>query len=154
MDMYVNRHALRVIRQRSGLGLSELARRAGCSQPHLSNIEHGRRRPSPATLRRLADALQVPLVALLADGPGDGDDGEGGDVDEDGGGATGGAGGGDRRRGGPPSAQRALSRNRSTSTRTRVTRPTATRPRSSSTETVKVTRRPVTFSTVAVARTE
>ena len=37
------------------------------------------------------------------------------------------------------------------STTTRVTRPTATRPRSSLTDTVKVTRRPLTFSTVASA---
>ena len=39
------------------------------------------------------------------------------------------------------------------STTTRVTRPTATRPRSSFTDTVKVTRRPSTFSTVASAVT-
>ena len=143
MDMQVNRHALRAIRERSGLGLSELARRAGCSQPHLSNIEHGRRRPSPATLRRLAEALQVPVVALLAEGG------------EEGGGA---AEAGDDEVAGPvpPGAgpQRALSRKRSTSTITRVTRPTATSPRSSSTETVKITLRPETFSTVAVAVTE
>jgi hypothetical protein len=36
------------------------------SQPHLSNIESGRRHASPAVARRLADALAVPLVALVA----------------------------------------------------------------------------------------
>lgn len=50
-------------------------------------------------------------------------------------------------------AYRALSRKRSMSTTTRVTRPTATKPRSSLTDTVNVMRRPLTFSTVASAAT-
>ncbi len=49
--------------------------------------------------------------------------------------------------------ERVFSRKRSMSTITRLTRPTATRPRSSLTDTVKVTRRPLTFSTVASAVT-
>lgn len=65
--MQVNPHALRVIRERSGLSVSELARTAGLSQPHLSNIETGKRQASPAALRQLADALRVPLLALIAD---------------------------------------------------------------------------------------
>jgi transcriptional regulator with XRE-family HTH domain len=65
--MQINPHALRVIRQRSGLSESELARVAGLSQPHLSNIETGRRKASPAVIRALADALRVPLLSLLAD---------------------------------------------------------------------------------------
>jgi transcriptional regulator with XRE-family HTH domain len=64
--MQVNPHALRVIRERSGLSVSELARIAGLSQPHLSNIETGKRQASPAVLRHLADALQVPLLALIS----------------------------------------------------------------------------------------
>lgn len=63
--MQVNRHALRVIRERSGLTLSQLARASGVSQPHLSNVEAGRRRPSPGLLGRLAHELRVPVVALL-----------------------------------------------------------------------------------------
>ena len=63
--MQVNRHALRVIRERSGLTLSQLARATGVSQPHLSNVEAGRRRPSPGLLGRLAHELRVPIVALL-----------------------------------------------------------------------------------------
>jgi transcriptional regulator with XRE-family HTH domain len=63
--MQVNPHALRVIRERSGLSVTELARIAGMSQPHLSNIETGKRQASPAVLRHLADALQVPLLALI-----------------------------------------------------------------------------------------
>lgn len=63
--MQVNRHALRIIRERSGLTLSQLARASGVSQPHLSNVEAGRRRPSPGLLGRLAHELRVPVVALL-----------------------------------------------------------------------------------------
>jgi len=45
--MLLNRHALRIIRERSGLTVSALAEQAGISQPHLSNLERGRRRASP-----------------------------------------------------------------------------------------------------------
>jgi len=65
--MPVNRHALRVIRERSGLTLSALALLAGVSQPHLSNIERGRRQASPALLLRLAESLKVPVVALITE---------------------------------------------------------------------------------------
>lgn len=65
--MHLNRHALRAIRERSGLSITALAARAGVSQPHLSNLESGRRQASPAVLRRLALALAVPVVALLGD---------------------------------------------------------------------------------------
>lgn len=68
--MEINPYALRVIRERSGLGVSDLARLAGLSQPHLSNMENGKRRTTPPTVRRLAEALQVPMLALLADPPG------------------------------------------------------------------------------------
>jgi transcriptional regulator with XRE-family HTH domain len=64
--MEVNRHALRALRERSGLSLSQLARAAEVSQPHLSNVEAGRRRPSAALTVRLAQELRVPVVALLA----------------------------------------------------------------------------------------
>lgn len=72
----INPHALQVIRERSGLSVSELARRSGVSQPHLSNIETGRRGTSPAVVRALAHALAVPVLALCAElptteGPGD-----------------------------------------------------------------------------------
>jgi transcriptional regulator with XRE-family HTH domain len=63
--MQLNRHALRVVRERSGLSVSALARLAGISQPHLSNIESGSRGASPATVVALAGALGGPLVALI-----------------------------------------------------------------------------------------
>jgi transcriptional regulator with XRE-family HTH domain len=63
----LNGHALRIIRERSGLSVSALASEVGISQPHLSNIERGHRRASPEVSHRLAVALRVPLLALLAD---------------------------------------------------------------------------------------
>lgn len=47
--------------------MSELARLAGLSQPHLSNIEMGKRQASPAVAKRLAEVLRVPLVAILVE---------------------------------------------------------------------------------------
>lgn len=49
------------------MSVSELARQCGTSQPHLSNIETGRRSASPSLLRALATVLKVPVLALLAD---------------------------------------------------------------------------------------
>jgi len=74
--VHLNRHALRAIRERSGLSITALAVRAGVSQPHLSNLESGRRQASPAVVRRLALALAVPVIALIGD-PDDDPDGHG-----------------------------------------------------------------------------
>ncbi|MGE3618915.1 MAG: helix-turn-helix domain-containing protein [Acidimicrobiia bacterium] len=65
--MQVNPSSLRVIRERSGLTVTALARAAGIHQAHLSNIEAGRRNPSPQVGRALAAALKIDLVAILAD---------------------------------------------------------------------------------------
>ena len=67
--MQLNRHALRALRERSGLSVSALAHLAGVSQPHLSNVEVGRRQASDELICRLAGALRVPVVALLGDVP-------------------------------------------------------------------------------------
>jgi len=49
-----------------GLTQSSLARRAGISQPYLSQLERGtRKRISYGPLRRLADALGVTMTALM-----------------------------------------------------------------------------------------
>lgn len=64
--MPINGDALRVIRERSGLSGQALADLAQTSRPHLSHIEAGRKQPSPELARRLAEALKVPLVAILA----------------------------------------------------------------------------------------
>jgi transcriptional regulator with XRE-family HTH domain len=62
---------LRTVRLRRGLSQSELARRAGTSQPVISAYEHHRRDPTIGTLRRLIEAtgerLQVGAALPPAD---------------------------------------------------------------------------------------
>ena len=55
---------LRDRRQQMGLGLNELARRAGVDQAGLARTEHGSKVPSPETLSALAAALGLPLADL------------------------------------------------------------------------------------------
>lgn len=57
--------AVRTMREKAGLSMRELARRAGVSQPFLSQIERGVSAPSMVTIYRLADALDVLPGALL-----------------------------------------------------------------------------------------
>jgi transcriptional regulator with XRE-family HTH domain len=58
---------IRSLREQRGWTQMELARKAGLkSTGHVSLLQSGRRRdPSVSTLRRLAKALGVPVVALL-----------------------------------------------------------------------------------------
>lgn len=63
----VNGDAIRAIRERGGQRQVELASASGIDRAYLSHIEAGRRHPSAAVARRLAEALKVPLVAILAD---------------------------------------------------------------------------------------
>lgn len=65
--MQVNRHAVRALRERTGLTVTALASSAGIKQAHLSNIEAGRRQPSDEVLIALARELKVDLPAILAD---------------------------------------------------------------------------------------
>jgi transcriptional regulator with XRE-family HTH domain len=60
-----NGEAIRALRERSGYSTSGLAAELGIGHSHLSNIEAGRRQPSPALLKEMAGALKVPVVALL-----------------------------------------------------------------------------------------
>ena len=52
-------------RRAAQMSLRELAERAGVSNPYLSQIERGLRRPSAEILRQVARALQVPAEALF-----------------------------------------------------------------------------------------
>lgn len=65
--MRINHSALRAIRERSGLSVTELAELAGIRQAHLSNIEAGRRQCSELTGVALARELKVPITAILSD---------------------------------------------------------------------------------------
>lgn len=60
-----------VIRHRARLGLSqkEVAERVGTSHSAISRIESGRHRTSVATLKRLAEALDLRLVVGFESGP-------------------------------------------------------------------------------------
>jgi transcriptional regulator with XRE-family HTH domain len=57
--------AVRALREKCGYSTRELARRAGVSQPFLSQIERGVSAPSMVTTYRLAEALGVLPGALL-----------------------------------------------------------------------------------------
>lgn len=48
---------LREIRLARGLSLRKLGKLCGVSAPHLSDIEHGRRRPSPTLFGKLKTVL-------------------------------------------------------------------------------------------------
>jgi transcriptional regulator with XRE-family HTH domain len=63
-------HRIRETRAAQGLSLEQLARLTGISGPALSLIETGKRDPRLTTLKRIADALRVPLAALIADASG------------------------------------------------------------------------------------
>jgi transcriptional regulator with XRE-family HTH domain len=56
---------LKRIRKDRGLSQPGLAERSGVPQPTISNIENDRREPHASTLRKLADAMGVELVAFF-----------------------------------------------------------------------------------------
>jgi len=53
------------LRQKQGLTLMALAEKCGMSKGFLSEIESGKKSPTIRTLSKIADALDVPLVALV-----------------------------------------------------------------------------------------
>jgi transcriptional regulator with XRE-family HTH domain len=58
---------IRLLRERAGRSLSDLAAEAGLSKTTLHGIEQGEANPTLSTLWSLAAALDVPLGRLLAD---------------------------------------------------------------------------------------
>lgn len=67
--MNLNRDALTTIRERSGLSKTDLATRAGVDRTLVHRLENGERKATPNVLRKLANALDCPLMALI--GPDD-----------------------------------------------------------------------------------
>jgi len=59
---------IRYYRQRLGLNQMQLARRANVNQGFLSEIERGKRKPSPSSLHAIAVALDVAPAVLIGDG--------------------------------------------------------------------------------------
>lgn len=60
---------IRELREAKGLTITEVAQRAGTERPNVSRLEHGRHLPSLDTIERLAEALEVPVAALVANTP-------------------------------------------------------------------------------------
>lgn len=54
----------RVFRTKDGQSLTDVHNATGLSLGHLSDLENGRRLPTPATLKKIARALNVPMSAL------------------------------------------------------------------------------------------
>ncbi len=59
---------IRYYRQKLGLNQTQLAKRANVNQGFLSEIERGKRRPSPASLHAIAVALDLAPAVLIGDG--------------------------------------------------------------------------------------
>lgn len=57
-------HFIRQQRERANLSLRRLADRAGISNPYLSQIERGIRRPSAEILKRISRALEISAETL------------------------------------------------------------------------------------------
>ena len=67
-DGHINMHMnLQDLRAEAGLTQKELAIRVGCAQSEISRIEHGERSISVARLQQIAEALRVPVSALLGE---------------------------------------------------------------------------------------
>ena len=60
---------LRTLREERGVSMRSLARRSGLSANALSMIERGLTSPSVSTLTKLANALEVPIMAFFRQAP-------------------------------------------------------------------------------------
>ena len=69
-DLLLAQLGLRVIQRRQALGLSqkELAERLGVAAPYMSRVEYGHQNLTFRTLCKLAEALEMTLVELIAGG--------------------------------------------------------------------------------------
>src|SRR6478735_4596657 len=57
---------LRTARERRGMSRNDLGEATGLSYPYISQLETAYRKPSPAAIRKLADALDVSLDEIFA----------------------------------------------------------------------------------------
>ncbi|HLI89922.1 MAG TPA: helix-turn-helix transcriptional regulator [Ktedonobacteraceae bacterium] len=57
---------LRILRQRRGLSLGQLADMTGLRRDTIAHLEHGREEAQPYHLRLLARALEVPTLDLVS----------------------------------------------------------------------------------------
>lgn len=56
---------VRAARVAAGLGQKELAEASGIAVPNISRLEAGTHLPSVATLKKVSDALKVPICQFL-----------------------------------------------------------------------------------------
>lgn len=63
--MDIDRRNLKRLRQFAGKSIRALAEEAEISHSHLAYIESGARKPSEGMVKKLADALGVPMEDLL-----------------------------------------------------------------------------------------
>lgn len=64
-DMRLNRAALQALRERSGHSKASLAEAAGVDRTLITRLENGQRPATPSVMRKLAEALMVPVTALM-----------------------------------------------------------------------------------------
>jgi transcriptional regulator with XRE-family HTH domain len=69
MQRRTNGASIRAIREPLGMKQHELADAVGISPSHMNKIEQGVEQPSPATVRKIADELGVPLKAITYPAP-------------------------------------------------------------------------------------
>jgi transcriptional regulator with XRE-family HTH domain len=58
---------IREMRVMRGMTQEQFANRTMLSRAYIANIEAGRKRPSGRAIARIADALKVPQIAIMAD---------------------------------------------------------------------------------------
>ena len=63
--MRANGASIQAIRERSGLTKAELARSAELDRTHLHRIETGERNGTPRQITAIAQALKVPVMAII-----------------------------------------------------------------------------------------
>jgi transcriptional regulator with XRE-family HTH domain len=66
VGVQMNPATLTALRILAGMSQAELSRRSGVSQGHISDLESGARNASPKTIKKLAEALAVPMPALMS----------------------------------------------------------------------------------------
>ncbi len=64
-SFYADRSSVAALRLRKGWSQAELARRAETSQPYIARLERGLVDPQVSTVKKLAQALGVPVAELV-----------------------------------------------------------------------------------------
>lgn len=64
VGMQANGKLIRRMREERGFSLRGFADRTGAHFTNLSRVENGMRRPRPQTLKKIADALGVPITDI------------------------------------------------------------------------------------------